>query len=94
MVEKDEYIDVINENWDAILMWYKQFEDKKPVMLLDIQECLIYAYPYAEYRKELSKRSQALLKEQYEKAVANDHIVVFIRDNEKKKLRSYSFRKE
>jgi hypothetical protein len=94
MEEKDEYINLINENWGHIFRFYKIFEDKNPIMLFDIQELRIYAYPYAEYRKELSKRSQDLLKTQYAEALANDQIVVFIRDNERKKLRSYSFRKE
>ena len=94
MIERDEYLDVINEHWDAILMWYKRFEDKKPVMLFDIQDGLIYSYPYKEYSKTLSKRSPASLKKQYEEANANGQFVVFIRDNEKRKLRSYSLRKE
>ena len=39
-------------------------------MLFDIQEQRNYALPYAEYRAELSERSQAMLKEQYERAIA------------------------
>jgi hypothetical protein len=67
------------------------FERLKPVMLYDIQEQRVYAYPYEEYRKELSETSQMKLKEQYEKAIEKNQIVVFIRDNEKRKLVSYSF---
>jgi len=46
--------------------------------------------PYAEYRADLSKRSQASLKKQYERAIADGEMVVFVRDNEKEKLVSYS----
>ena len=59
-------------------------------MLFDIQEQRIYAMPYAEYRADLSKRSQASLKKQYESAIADGEMVVFVRDNEKEKLVSYS----
>ena len=58
-------------------------------MLFDIQEQRIHAMPYAEYRADLSKRSQASLKQQYERAMA-DGKRVFVRDNEKEKLVSYS----
>jgi hypothetical protein len=42
--------------------------------------------PYAEYRAESSKRSQASLKKQYAHASANGEIVTFVRDNQKQKL--------
>ena len=59
-------------------------------MLFDIQEQRIHAMPYAEYRADLSKRSQASLKQQYERAMADGKMVVFVRDNEKERLVSYS----
>jgi hypothetical protein len=73
-----------------LLGLYKRFEDKKPVMLLDIQEQKIYAYPYNDFKSELSKRSQIQLEEQYEAAILNNEMVVFVRDNKKKELVSYS----
>ena len=50
--------------------------------------------PYADYRAELSERSRAILKEQYERAIAIGEMVVFVRDNEKEQLVSYSVRCE
>ena len=78
----------------AIVMLYRHLADKKPVMLLDIQEQRIYAYPYAEFRKELSQKSQRSLKEQYEKAVRDKQMVIFVRDNEQKRLISFSVAEE
>jgi hypothetical protein len=75
-------------------MFYKKFEDKKPVMLFDIQEQRIYAYPYDSFKADLSERSQASLEQQYEKALVDEKIVVFVRDNGKKKLVSYSVDQE
>ena len=86
----EQYWDALGEQWDNILGVYKRFEDKKPVMLLDIQEQKIYAYPYNDFKLELSKRSQIQLEEQYEAAILNKEMVVFVRDNEKRDLVSYS----
>jgi hypothetical protein len=87
---RDRYLDVVCQHQSAIVMLYEQYGDKKPIMLFDIQEQRIYAMPYAEYRAELSQRSQVALKEQYERATANGEVVVFVRDNEEEKLVSYS----
>lgn len=88
--ESDYLLDAIHENWCQILKIYRLFVDKKPVMLLDLQEHRIYAYPYAEFRNDLNERNQASLQEQYQKAVSEGMVVVFVRDNEKEKLVSYS----
>jgi hypothetical protein len=86
----DPYLDVLHQQWRFIAMLYGQYADKKPVMLFDIQEQRVYAFPYEDYHAELSERSQASLKRQYERAVADGNIVVFVRDNDAKKLVSYS----
>ena len=87
---RDPYWKVLRENWTHIYRLYETYADKRPVMLYDIQEHRVYAYPYDAYLADLSERSQASLKEQYEHAIANGMLVVFIRDNKKEKLRSYS----
>jgi hypothetical protein len=74
-----------------ILMFYKRFEDKQTVMLLDLPSQKIYAYPYSEFKAELSERSQAMLTADYEKARAQNKIVVFVRDNETQRLVSMLF---
>jgi len=86
----EQYWDAVGEQWNNILGLYKRFEDKKPVILLDIQEQKIYAYPYNDFKSELSKKSQIQLEEQYETAILDNEMVVFVRNNEKKDLVSYS----
>lgn len=88
---RDDLLEVALEQLGNIVMMYKTFEDKRPVMLFDIQEQRIYAYPYKEFRDELSERSQRILKEQYEQAQVDGKLVVFVRDNVKQKLVSFSF---
>jgi hypothetical protein len=90
----DYLLDAVYQQWPHIQMMYRMFEDKKPVILFDIQEKWVYAYPYSDFRKGLSKRSQRSLKGQYEKAVQENKIVVFVRDNEQRRLVSISIDRE
>jgi hypothetical protein len=87
---RDPYWDVVLQQWPFIVMLYRQYADKKPVMLFDTQEQRAYAFPFKEFRAELSERSQASLTRQYERALVDGDVVVFIRDNEHEKLVSYS----
>ncbi len=86
----DPYLNLAYEQLHHIRRWYQLFADKQPVMLYDIQEQKIYAYPYREFKADLSKRSQSILEKQYQRAIANGQLVVFIRDNEQRRLVSYS----
>jgi hypothetical protein len=90
----DYLLDAAEENWPDIVAAYKRFEDKKPVVLYDLRERLIYVYPYAEFSRDLSEKSQLTLKDQYERAVRDNKIVVFVRDNERRKLVSFSMDSE
>lgn len=90
MPDSDYLLAAAQEKLPHIMTLYKTFEEKKPVMLLDLQEQRIYAYPYADFTKELSKKSQRSMKEQYEKAVRENQVVIFVRDKEQRRLASFS----
>jgi hypothetical protein len=88
--QRDYLLDTVNEQWHNILYAYKQFEDRRPIVLFDIQERRLYVYPYEDFKSEMSAKSQAALAEQYEKAQRQNKIVVFVRDNEQRRLASFS----
>ena len=90
----DDLVEAAKNFLPHILIFYKRFEEERPVMLLDLQSQKIYAYPYKEFKDGLNERSQAMLKDEYEQAVAEDKIVVFVRDNETRRFVSMSFRNE
>ena len=94
MPDSDYLLNAVHEQWDNILKMYKLFKDKDPIVLFDIQEQRIYVYPYEEFKSDLKPNSQASLAEQYEQAQQENQIVIFVRDNEKKKLVSYSMNYE
>lgn len=88
--ESDPYWEIVVDLWEDILKCYQQYADKKPVMLYDIQEKRIYTYAYPGFKNELIPKSQVHLEEQYQEALKNNQIVVFVRDNKKRELVSYS----
>ena len=87
----DDLVESAESFLPHILMFYKRFEKKRPVMMLDLQSQKIYAYPYEEFKAELGKKSQTMLAADYEKAIANNKIVDFVRDNVAQRLASMLF---
>lgn len=90
----DDLVDAAESFLPQIRMFHRRFEDKRPVMLLELPSLRIYAYPYREFKADLSARSQAMLEDQYERAIAEDRIVVFVRDDETRRLVSMTIEKE
>ncbi len=86
----DPYFKAIQEQWPNIRGLYMTYESKKPIILYDLQENKIYAYPYKEFKAEMSKKSQASLEHDYKSASALGSMVVFVRDNIERKLVSYT----
>jgi hypothetical protein len=87
----DDLVEAAESFLPHILKFYRRFEDNRPVMLLDLQSQKIYAYPYKEFKADLTERSQVLLTADYEKAIAENKIVVFVRHNETRRLVSMLF---
>ena len=86
----DPYLKAIQEQWPNIRALYVTYESKKPIILYDIQEEKIYAYPYKDFKAEMSETSQASLEHQYKSASLHRSMVVFVRDNTERKLVSYT----
>ena len=90
----DYLLEAAEANWPHILRMYRLFEDRRPVMLYDLQEGRVYAYPYPEFRAEMGERSQRTLEDQYERAGREGKVVVFVRDNDARRLVSFSMAAE
>jgi hypothetical protein len=86
----DPYLKAIQEQWPNIRALYATYESKKPIILYDIQEQKIYAYPYKDFKAEMNENSQASLEHQYKSASLQGSMVVFVRDNTERKLVSYT----
>ena len=85
----DRYFAAVQEQWRNIRALYLTYKSKKPIVLYDIDEKKIYAYPYKDFKSELSERSRTLLRGDYTFASTHESMVVFVRDNTERKLVSY-----
>ena len=90
----DPYIALIQDHWEKITDLYNQFAADRPVMLVDVQDGSIHAFPFDEFLKLLDAPSQHHLEEQYARAIANRQMVLFVRDVERKIFQSYSLQLE
>lgn len=87
----DPYLEIIEKQWSNILMMYKQFEDKKPIIEYEICDHKIYAHPANNYLNSLTTRTSSMMKKQYQQAIKNNKFILFIKDIKNEKLRSYVF---
>jgi hypothetical protein len=85
-----EYVAAAWSDIEAIRHLYSRFARKRPVMLLELQTRRIYAYSFHGYKADLSPRSQALLEDQYAEAARTGEMVVFVRDEDRRKLVSFN----
>ena len=83
----------IHECWNEITGMYAHFENKKPIMELEPNSGRIIAYPAEDYIGNLSYRTRDKTMKQYRKAVATGALMVFVRDELNKFLKSYIFPK-
>jgi hypothetical protein len=65
------------------------YQVEKPIILYDIDENRVYAYPYKEFKEEFGSASQAALEQDYKSASTLGRMVVFVRENTQRKLVSY-----
>jgi hypothetical protein len=87
----DHLWDALVENWSHILRAYRLCEHRGPIIVLyDIQEKRVYVYPFAAFKADMGEASQRSLQEQQDRAVSERQFVVFVRDNEQRRLVSFS----
>ena len=92
--DADPLIEAALEHEEMIRSAYEQYADKKPILLYDVQEGRIYAYPFEGFKADLNPRNQAALQQQYELAKQGNQIIVFVRDNEQRRLMSFTLDRE
>jgi len=54
----DPYFEELQEQWPNIRALYMTYKSKKPIILYDIEEGKIYAYPYKEFARRFKSEVQ------------------------------------
>jgi hypothetical protein len=75
-----DLVKAVQHRTEDILDFYEEIEDDRTVIVLDYQKQTINAYHYEEYKATLSTESQAVYDQEYEKAVAEDKVLVVVWD--------------
>ena len=83
------YSTVLDEIGDKVYQFYNIANRRDLIMVYMMAENKIYSYVYKDYLQSLNERSQSILKIQYKEAQETGKIVLFIRDDEMKKTKSY-----
>lgn len=86
-----DYNDIINEFWPTIILAWKKYSINRPIIECNLDSWQVMAYPSEDYIETLSDRDKNLNKEQFNKALDNGGMVVFIRDTKNRALKSYIF---
>lgn len=89
--DSDTYLSILREHWDALTGMHLALEDRAAMLEFNVVTGQIRAYPAGDYLEELSIRTREETKKQYKKAVAEGALMVFVRDESKEILRSYTF---
>ena len=90
----DPYLDMIKEQWPNICALYNEHAEYYPVMLVDVHDAEIHAFPYSDLSARLDPSSQEALEAQYSRAVVNRQMVLFVRDTSRKVMQSYTLELE
>ncbi len=85
----DPYLRKIHDYWDVITKMYLTFEVRRPIIEFDTVSGQILAYPAKEYLDGLTDRTRDETKKQYRTATADGALMLFVRDESKRVLRSY-----
>ena len=91
MSKSDPYLRKLHQHWDILTEMYAAFEELAPMMEFDVTSGQIRAYPAKDYLDGLTDRTREQTKKQYEEAVAKGDLMVFVRDESERILRSYVF---
>ncbi len=85
----DPYLDLIDGQWNNIAMLYLSFQDKNPILEYDLVKNKMFSYPAMDYVNGLTERTRNRTKKQYKEACKNNQFMLFVRDENNNKLRSY-----
>ena len=89
MGNKSAKNDIIIEHFDDIRRLYKLFESEKRIILYDIEAGDLQPIPYTDFKSILlSKKSQQLLEENYQRAQMNNKILVVVSDSKHQTIKT------
>ena len=84
------YLKKIDEIGDKVYELYNLSDREDLVMFYSMRKKQIYSYIYSEFYESLSPNSQQILAQQFKEAKTENKIVLFIEDELRRKLKSFT----
>ena len=88
--ENHIYLQKVDEIGEDVYKFYNMSGRDDLIMVYEMKKELIYSYIYEEFRETLNEKSKTMLEKQYREAQASNQIVLFIRDELRKKLKAFT----
>ena len=88
--ENQIYFQKIDEIGDKIYELYNLSNRDDLVMFYSMKENQIYSYIYQEFYDSLNQKSKMVLKRQFKDAKEEGKIVLFIKDEKRRKFKSFT----
>lgn len=88
--ENQIYLQKIDEIQEHVYKLYNISNRNDLIMVYVMKEDRIYSYIYDEFKKTLNEKSEKILVRQYKQARVSNKIVLFIKDELREKLKSFT----
>ena len=88
--ENQIYLRKIDEIREKVYEFYNMSNREDLIMVYEMKEDRIYSYIYDEFKKSLNEKSRKILVNQYQEAKESNQIVLFIKDELRRKLKSFT----
>ncbi len=77
----------------AIIQYYDQVKNERPVIVLDVQRRKLHSYSFEDYKSRLRPVSMEKLHAEHTKAIAKNKVLVIVWDNATRRLVTTTFKR-
>ena len=87
-------MELIKAQWPHISALYNEHAEQRPVILMDVDDAELHAFPFEQIAGALDEQSRTSLTEQYQRARETRQMVLILRDKEHKQTMTYTLKLE
>jgi len=88
------YQELIKAQWPHISALYNEHAEQRPVIMMDVDNAELHAFPFDKISEALDEQSRTALTEQYQRAQETRQMVLILRDKEHKQTMTYTLKLE
>jgi tetratricopeptide (TPR) repeat protein len=85
-----EMLEVVQRLWPEIRRAHDESGGQKPIILLHLPSEQVAAIPLEEFKSKLDEEGASQIEEQYQQALQDDDLVIFVADHARHRVESFS----